>query len=104
MTQPTTDQVILGIVNWADDRGILAKSAPLDQMRKTTEELGELWQAVASEDRSQTINELGDYFVCGIVQCEMQGVTVQDVLFHALGKLQGRTKGQMIDGLFVREK
>lgn len=98
-----TDQLIVDIIQWGQEKGIYDKATPLDQMRKMQEEVGELWEAIAIYDESKIIEELGDVLVTAILQAEMNGLTIQGCLAHALAKISAR-KGRMINGQFVKDE
>lgn len=68
-------QTTLLIVQWGHTKSILnnPEVTPIDQMRKTQEEMGELWVAVIIEDRANIIEEIGDVFVTLAIQAEMWG-------------------------------
>jgi len=71
----TLKEIVPEIIEWANAKGILNNSevTQLDQMRKTQEEMGELWVEIIRDDRPRIINEIGDVFVTLVIQCEMRG-------------------------------
>lgn len=113
MNQKSTDQLIAAIAQWAHGKGIIEQANPFSQMRKMQEEVGKLWEAVALdatgddcdwvEQRTSIAEDLGDVLVTAIVQAEMHGLTVQNCMAHAYGKILKRT-GEMKGGQFVRDK
>jgi len=72
----TLKEIVPAILEWANEKGILnnPEVTPLDQMRKTQEEMGELWVEIIRDDRPKIINEIGDVFVTLVIQCEMSRI------------------------------
>lgn len=107
------------VINWADEKGILAKATPLTQFSKTEEEVEELGMALFAQDmgwetfenakgkRVKTTEEVedsaGDIVVTLIIQAKMQCLTLQQCLQSAYDVISKR-KGQMIDGVFVKSE
>ena len=106
------------IINWADEKGILANSTPLKQMEKTQEEIDELKLALVYQENncelmmsskgsvvstSEEIKDgLGDSFVTLIIQCRLQNLTLEECIEHAYNIISKR-EGKMIDGFFVKD-
>ena len=90
------------VLNWADERGILAKANTEAQMLKTGSEFGELCDAVAERDLDGVRDGIGDVLVTLILQAHMQGLTVVECLAHAWDQIKDR-KGKMVGGVFVKE-
>jgi len=51
------------VMQWAKDRGIYENGTALGQAKKTLEEAGELLAAVASNDREEIADAIGDVMV-----------------------------------------
>jgi len=62
------------IIKWAEDRNIFEKSSPVNQQRKTVEEMGELFDAVNKGNKESIRLEIGDIYVTLILQSKMQGI------------------------------
>lgn len=114
------------VIEWAGDKGILSSGTPAAQYQKTVEEVGELGRALIEETEAKleiakfphTAQEtshvltaahleikdaIGDVIVTLIIQCHLQGVTLQECLQQAYDEIAER-KGEMVNGVFVREK
>lgn len=91
------------ILQWAEDKGIFTHGNPLAQSRKTLEETVELVNAVHESDYDEVIDAVGDIYVTLLIQCEMQGISMEKCIDQAYGVIAKR-KGQMINGMFVKEK
>jgi len=90
------------VVRWERDRGIFEKYSPEKQHEKTLEEVQELTDALASGDRAETMDAIGDIIVTLILQAQMHDWTAGQCLESAYQVIRHR-KGEMRDGLFVKE-
>ena len=90
------------VIEWADQKGILANGTPEAQWEKTFEEVQELGEAIENNDIDETIDALGDILVTIIIQAEMQGLKLEDCLESAYNVIAKRT-GKMVDGQFVKD-
>ena len=117
------------VIEWARDRGILEKATPAAQYQKTVEEVGELGRYLmdyvcsfmvakempyGSRVKNETLEEakkaeeevrdaIGDIVVTLIIQCELNGLRMQDCLQQAYDVISKR-KGKMVDGIFVKDE
>ncbi len=89
------------VINWAEDRGIFARSSTQSQMLKTMEEVGELAETVLKEDKDNFELECGDVLVTLALQCQMQGTDLNTCFARAYEKISTRT-GEMKGGVFVK--
>lgn len=90
------------VIDWAKEKGILEKGNPQAQAEKTLEEVQELLDAIAVDDKAEIEDALGDILVTIIIQAEMQGVELKKCLKGAYDIISKR-KGVMKDGQFVKE-
>lgn len=90
------------VERWAKDKGILSKATPMAQAQKTLEEVEELIDAIAKEDRDEVVDALGDILVTIIIQAKMQGLSLESCLESAYNVISKRT-GVMRDGQFVKD-
>lgn len=91
------------VEQWAADKGILEKATPMAQALKTLEECTELCTAINKKDGPEIIDAIGDIIVTLIIQCKMQGLSLEECLESAYNVISKRT-GKMIDGQFVKDK
>ncbi len=90
------------VLEWSDEKGILANATPRDQLLKTMEELGELAGAIAKDNRNGVIDGFGDVLVTLIIGAELQGLNMEDCLEYAYNEIKNRT-GTIQDGIFVKD-
>jgi Phosphoribosyl-ATP pyrophosphohydrolase len=100
-TQPKTESVTNKIKKWAVDRN-LHTADPNKQMLKLGEEYGELCRSLAVRDMSQVIDAIGDIYVVLTVLSLQLGMDVEECIKRVYEEIKDR-KGQMIDGIFVKE-
>lgn len=91
------------IEEWAANKGILEKATPMAQALKTLEECTELCTAINKNDRPEIIDAIGDIVVTLIIQCKMQGLSLEECLESAYNVISKRT-GKMVDGQFVKDE
>ena len=88
------------IISWADDRNIIKGGTAKDQCLKLIQEVGELSDNLCKG--KSPIDDIGDCMVVLAIIAEQHGLTVKECLEHAYNDIKDR-KGQMIDGVFVKE-
>lgn len=91
------------VINWAYERGILAKATPKDQMLKLMEEVGELAKAVNTEDINEIKDAIGDIQVVLIILANMYDTSSTYCLEKAYDVISKRT-GTMVNGVFVKDE
>ncbi len=96
------EDLVKNVEQWAEDRGILEESTPLDQFDKTMEEIRELEgnldsQSFGYTDKMGIKDDIGDIAVTLIIQAKMQGLSFTDCLAHAWNEIKDR-RGKMVDG------
>lgn len=91
------------VIEWAEDRGIIAHSTPQAQALKAVSEMGEVADAVIKGDRDALIDGIGDVMVCLINLAHMSGTDLEECLEAAWDEIKDR-KGFMVPGgAFVKE-
>lgn len=91
------------IEKWADARNLINGSTPLAQCLKSTEELGELLEAILSGDREAVADEMGDLLVTIIIVAAQERMDLSEVVRRAYFKIKDRG-GLVLDGVFIKEK
>jgi len=91
------------VITWAHQKGILDNGTPRAQAGKTMEEVGELLDAIDTNNRIEIEDALGDILVTIIIQAEMQQMSLIDCLESAYNIIAKRT-GVMKDGQFHKDK
>jgi NTP pyrophosphatase (non-canonical NTP hydrolase) len=90
------------VINWAEEKGIFDKGMPIKQSFKTLEEVGELINAVSTNNHLEIKDALGDILVTIIIQAKMQNVDLIECLNMAYNTIAKRT-GEMVNGTFVKD-
>lgn len=98
----TFEQLETNVIEWAQDRGILASSDPKTQCLKTVSEVGELADNIAKGRHEQAQDDIGDIVVTLILLSELIGTNVPHCLNLAYQEISKR-KGKMVNGVFVKE-
>jgi len=88
------------IIAWAYDRNIIKGGTAKDQCLKLIQEVGELSDSLCKGN--SPIDDIGDCMVVLAIIAEQHDLTVTECLQHAYNDIKDR-KGQMIDGVFVKE-
>ena len=89
------------IEQWHEDRNLIAGSTDKDQVLKLAQELGELSDSVCKEKDMR--DDLGDMLVVMINIMKRNNITIEECLQKAYDDIKDR-KGQMVDGIFVKEE
>ena len=96
------DKIFELIRQWAKDKGI-DKADPDKQLRKLAEEFGEVASAMTDGSELELMSEVGDMVVVLTNLAMIYGVDIEDCIRAAYDKIVDR-KGNMVDGIFVRDK
>lgn len=98
----TLDQYEKNVVQWANDRNLIAGGKPKDQFTKTVEEIGEIASGIARNNPDAVQDGIGDVVVTLIILARQYGLTMSDCMGMAWNAIKDR-KGCMVDGVFVKE-
>ncbi len=88
------------VVSWQLARNLIHGSSDKDQVLKLIQEVGELSDSICKEQ--SPIDDIGDIMVVLINIIVRNNLSVTECLNHAYNDIKDR-KGQMIDGIFVKE-
>lgn len=91
------------IVSWAEERNLIAGSTPQAQVVKLVEEFGELARGICKGDDALIKDSIGDMFVVLTIIAAQLSVDVEGCAILAYNEIRDR-KGEMRDGVFVKEK
>lgn len=97
-----TNQQFENIRQWAEDRNLIEGSAPINQISKLLEELGELATGVNKGRNDLIADGVGDAVVVLTILSKQCGLNIEDCIELAWNEIKDR-KGKMIDGIFVKE-
>lgn len=90
------------IQKWATERDLMF-GQPTAQMVKLMEEVGELANGINKDREGQIIDSIGDIYVVLVILCMQLDLDINDCIKAAYDEIKDR-KGQMINGLFVKEE
>jgi len=93
----------LKVLAWAKQKGILDTGTVAGQLGKLHEEFKELEDAVSFEDMPEIADAIGDMQVVLIILAEMYGLSAQECLEGAY-EVIARRKGEMVNGVFVKDE
>lgn len=93
---------IRDIRRWAHDRNLIEGATSQAQTVKLFEEGGEVAHAVARGDREALKDGIGDMIVVLTILAAQNGLSVEECVSAAYAEIKDR-KGQMLDGIFVKE-
>lgn len=89
------------IEEWAIVRD-LDDADPTKQMLKLMEEVGELAQGLAKNNREQVIDSIGDVYVVLTILSMQLNVNIEECIYAAYDEIKDR-RGEMVNGIFVKE-
>jgi NTP pyrophosphatase (non-canonical NTP hydrolase) len=95
------NKVTVLIEDWATARD-LDVADPNKQMLKLMEEVGELAQGLAKNNREQVIDSIGDVYVVLTILSMQLELNLKECIHKAYEEIKDR-KGKMINGVYVKE-
>ena len=90
------------VMQWAADRGIYENGTALGQAKKTLEEAGELIAAIASNDREEIADAIGDVMITLVnvgVLCDMD---LRQCFYNSYKVIEPRKGHMNKNGQFVK--
>jgi NTP pyrophosphatase (non-canonical NTP hydrolase) len=97
-------EIEMKVIQWSEARKIIPNSTPRAQAMKAVEEINELVDALAKDDKIEAIDAIGDTVVCLINVCALLDVDLVNCLKAAYEQIKDR-RGYMNDeGIFVKEQ
>ncbi len=90
------------IRRWAVARNLIQGSTVVKQFTKLEEEITELADSIANDDRAEFIDAIGDCIVVLTIMAAQKGVNVEECIDAAWQQIKDR-KGKMVDGIFVKD-
>jgi phosphoribosyl-ATP pyrophosphohydrolase len=96
--------VELKVIRWGEDRKIVQHSNPRAQAIKTLEEVSELMQAIANNDREAMIDAYGDILVTLVMGCATADLDLVKCFAHAYEQIKDRTGTLGANGIFYKDK
>lgn len=96
-------QIEMQVIQWGEARGIVQNSHPMAQAWKTKEELQELLDAIASNDREAMIDAYGDILVTLVMGCATADLDLVTCFNHAYEQIKDRKGYLSPEGIFIKE-
>jgi NTP pyrophosphatase (non-canonical NTP hydrolase) len=96
-------QIEMQVIQWGEARGIVQNSNPMAQAWKTREELQELLDAIASNDREAMIDAYGDILVTLVMGCATADLDLVTCFNHAYEQIKDRKGYLSPEGIFIKE-
>ena len=97
-------QVEVDVIRWGEARQIVQNSTPMAQAIKTHEELGELFDAIASKDREAMKDAYGDILVTLVMGCACADLDLVECFKGGYEQIKSR-KGYLNEqGIFVKQE
>jgi len=96
-------QIEMQVIQWGEARGIVQNSNPMAQAWKTKEELQELLDAIASNDREAMIDAYGDILVTLVMGCATADLDLVTCFNHAYEQIKDRKGYLSPEGIFIKE-
>jgi NTP pyrophosphatase (non-canonical NTP hydrolase) len=93
----------LEVIRWGEARQIVQHSNPRAQAIKTLEEVGELMQAIADNDREAMIDAYGDILVTLVMGCATADLDLVKCFEHAYEQIKDRKGYLSPEGIFVKK-
>jgi NTP pyrophosphatase (non-canonical NTP hydrolase) len=94
--------VELNVVRWGEEKGIIQNSTSAAQVTKTQEEVDELVEAIAANDKAGIIDAIGDVMVTLTMIAAIEDVSLLTCYESAYNEIKNR-KGLLTEGIFVKE-
>lgn len=66
------------VIQWAEERNILAEATPKKQLLKTYEEIGELLEAIEDNNLPEIQDAIGDVIISLIVYSKMEKISLSE--------------------------
>lgn len=96
-------QIEMQVIQWGEARQIVQHSNPRAQAIKTLEEVGELIQAIADNDRQAMIDAYGDILVTLVMGCATADLNLVTCFEHAYEQIKDRKGYLSPEGIFIKE-
>lgn len=100
--QPSFDELIEHVTQWAKDKNILSSLNIRGQMMKVIEEVGELSGAILKSNKEGIVDGIGDSFVTLIILAKQLDLDPTECLHAAYNEIKNR-EGETIEGVFRKK-
>lgn len=93
----------IAVIQWGEARGIVQNSTAFAQALKTKEELEELFDAIAKDDKAAIKDAYGDILVTLIMGCACADLDLVTCLEGVYNEIKDRKGFLNKDGIFVKQ-
>lgn len=93
----------LNVVRWGEARGIIQNSTSAAQVKKTQEEVQELVDAIAANDKAAIIDAIGDVMVTLTMIAAIEDVPLLNCYESAYKEIKNRKGYLTKEGIFIKE-
>jgi NTP pyrophosphatase (non-canonical NTP hydrolase) len=97
------NMIELDVVRWGEARGIIQNSTSAAQVKKTQEEVQELVDAIAANDKEGIIDAIGDVMVTLTMIAAIEDVPLSKCYESAYNEIKTRKGYLTKEGIFVKE-
>jgi NTP pyrophosphatase (non-canonical NTP hydrolase) len=95
--------VELDVVRWGEARSIIENSTSAAQVKKTQEEVQELVDAIAANNKAEIIDAIGDVMVTLTMIAAIEDVSLLKCYESAYNEIKNRKGYLTKEGIFVKE-
>jgi NTP pyrophosphatase (non-canonical NTP hydrolase) len=99
----TFNVIEIDVLRWGEARGIIENSTSAAQVKKTQEEVQELVDAIAANDKAAIIDALGDVMVTLTMIAAIEDVPLVKCYESAYNEIKNRKGYLTKEGIFVKE-
>jgi NTP pyrophosphatase (non-canonical NTP hydrolase) len=99
----TFNVIEIDVLRWGESRGIIENSTSAAQVKKTQEEVQELVDAIAANDKAAIIDALGDVMVTLTMIAAIEDVPLVKCYESAYNEIKNRKGYLTKEGIFVKE-
>jgi phosphoribosyl-ATP pyrophosphohydrolase len=99
----TFNIIELDVVRWGEARGIIQNSTSAAQVKKTQEEVQELVDAIAANDKAGIIDAIGDVMVTLTMIAAIEDVPIVACYQAAYNEIKNREGYLDANGLWIKD-
>lgn len=96
-------EIEIQVIRWGEARGIVQNSTAMAQLKKTMEEVDELYEAIEAGDRTAMADAYGDILVTLVMGCACADLDLVTCFEGAYQEIKDRKGYLTPEGIFVKE-
>lgn len=97
------NSIEMNVIRWGEARGIIANSTSAAQVKKTQEEVQELVDAIADNNKAEIIDAIGDVMVTLTMIAAIEDIPLIECYEAAYNQIKNRKGFLTKEGIFVKE-